>query len=537
MARRAEGRRGPHEDRARLGHRRRCRRASIACASRRATSPRTRPIRSSSTRSSRDTVARRQHASSHRALDVAGRRLRARVVDGTSPIARVDVADRRQDRLAPARARRRRLRHHRRERRHRRLSRGPAGLAHRRRARVRRRRQRRLARHRSEVGLTSVSWPAACGTHQAMGAAVELPPRDAIFRGFSAGSCRALDRRGALGACGRLGTTCESSRERLGRRTLSITVPVSRVRLTWETRELGNLLRSTLFDFFSRVALPFAFAGGVLLAACGGTENRSSFRASEPAGEQSAPGGGSTTFNPSDAGGRGEGGEPREPALRCRRAILHAGRRRDHAAGLRRRVRHAAERGCLGPRRLSDWQDERRLRSEVRRRRILAASTESRARKARTARPASIASKERRAPSAGDTAARVRARTSRRRTAVRRSATSASSSIRTSISTRRRCACRSRRASSSATVSAGTRRPARLSPTRATPAACPRGTRRPVSLADQEHCDSGLTCLGSPGDRRCYKLCRVEGADCAPMQTCTTGSIFQDTTFGVCKED
>ena len=65
----------------------------------------------------------------------------------------------------------------------------------------------------------------------------------------------------------------------------------------------------------------------------------------------------------------------------------------------------------------------------------------------------------------------------------------------------------------------------------------PKGNAKVGQLCDQEHCDSGLTCLGSPGDRRCYKLCRVEGADCAPMQTCTTGAIFQDTTFGVCKED
>ncbi len=62
------------------------------------------------------------------------------------------------------------------------------------------------------------------------------------------------------------------------------------------------------------------------------------------------------------------------------------------------------------------------------------------------------------------------------------------------------------------------------------------GSAKAGESCDKEHCASELTCLGSPGNRRCYKLCRVDGADCAPMQTCTTGSVFQDTTFGVCKD-
>ena len=64
-----------------------------------------------------------------------------------------------------------------------------------------------------------------------------------------------------------------------------------------------------------------------------------------------------------------------------------------------------------------------------------------------------------------------------------------------------------------------------------------RGPAKAGESCDRAHCASGLTCLGSPGDRRCYKLCRVDGADCAPTQTCTTGSVFQDTTYGVCKDD
>jgi len=54
---------------------------------------------------------------------------------------------------------------------------------------------------------------------------------------------------------------------------------------------------------------------------------------------------------------------------------------------------------------------------------------------------------------------------------------------------------------------------------------------------ESQHCAAGLTCFGSPGDRRCYKLCKVDGADCGPTQKCTTGAVFQDTTFGVCNDD
>ena len=62
------------------------------------------------------------------------------------------------------------------------------------------------------------------------------------------------------------------------------------------------------------------------------------------------------------------------------------------------------------------------------------------------------------------------------------------------------------------------------------------GTAKATDPCDEERCAAGLTCLGSYGDRRCYKLCRVEGSDCAAGKTCATGAVFQDTSFGVCKE-
>jgi hypothetical protein len=52
---------------------------------------------------------------------------------------------------------------------------------------------------------------------------------------------------------------------------------------------------------------------------------------------------------------------------------------------------------------------------------------------------------------------------------------------------------------------------------------------------DRDDCAANLTCLGSVGDRRCYQLCHVEGADCASNELCTTAALFQDMSFGVCR--
>jgi hypothetical protein len=54
---------------------------------------------------------------------------------------------------------------------------------------------------------------------------------------------------------------------------------------------------------------------------------------------------------------------------------------------------------------------------------------------------------------------------------------------------------------------------------------------------DDDHCAGDLTCLGTPGDRRCYKLCRIDGSgpECRTNERCATSAAFQDTSFGVCK--
>jgi hypothetical protein len=64
----------------------------------------------------------------------------------------------------------------------------------------------------------------------------------------------------------------------------------------------------------------------------------------------------------------------------------------------------------------------------------------------------------------------------------------------------------------------------------------PNGEQKAGAPCDHEHCAAGLTCLGNPGNRRCYRLCRTDGSECEPPEVCTTGTIFQDTAYGVCKD-
>lgn len=52
---------------------------------------------------------------------------------------------------------------------------------------------------------------------------------------------------------------------------------------------------------------------------------------------------------------------------------------------------------------------------------------------------------------------------------------------------------------------------------------------------DEEHCAAGLTCLGQPGFRKCYELCRV-GEPCKGGQVCQTSTVFKDAAFGVCQK-
>lgn len=53
---------------------------------------------------------------------------------------------------------------------------------------------------------------------------------------------------------------------------------------------------------------------------------------------------------------------------------------------------------------------------------------------------------------------------------------------------------------------------------------------------DAAHCAAGLTCLGQPGNRRCYQLCEVGGTTCKGGQTCQTSTVFKDAVYGVCQD-
>lgn len=52
---------------------------------------------------------------------------------------------------------------------------------------------------------------------------------------------------------------------------------------------------------------------------------------------------------------------------------------------------------------------------------------------------------------------------------------------------------------------------------------------------DEEHCSTGLTCLGQAGSRKCLQLCKTKnGPTCAANQICKTSPIFPDPTIGFC---
>jgi hypothetical protein len=54
---------------------------------------------------------------------------------------------------------------------------------------------------------------------------------------------------------------------------------------------------------------------------------------------------------------------------------------------------------------------------------------------------------------------------------------------------------------------------------------------------ETDHCKADLVCLGVPGFRRCYSLCKMtQPGQCPPAQTCKGGlPLFLDPGFGVCE--
>ena len=62
------------------------------------------------------------------------------------------------------------------------------------------------------------------------------------------------------------------------------------------------------------------------------------------------------------------------------------------------------------------------------------------------------------------------------------------------------------------------------------------GEQQVGASCDDAHCAAKLTCLGQPGSRKCYKLCKVGGSDCGTMQICATSTSFKDPNFGICQK-
>jgi hypothetical protein len=62
------------------------------------------------------------------------------------------------------------------------------------------------------------------------------------------------------------------------------------------------------------------------------------------------------------------------------------------------------------------------------------------------------------------------------------------------------------------------------------------GDQQVGASCDEDHCAAELTCLGQPGSRKCFKLCRMSGSDCDVSQICATSTVFKDPTFGICQK-
>jgi hypothetical protein len=62
------------------------------------------------------------------------------------------------------------------------------------------------------------------------------------------------------------------------------------------------------------------------------------------------------------------------------------------------------------------------------------------------------------------------------------------------------------------------------------------GPQQVGAACDDDHCAANLTCVGKPGTRKCYKLCKVNSNDCGAAQVCTTSTVFKDPNFGICQK-
>ncbi|HRG97997.1 MAG TPA: hypothetical protein PLR99_17215 [Polyangiaceae bacterium] len=63
----------------------------------------------------------------------------------------------------------------------------------------------------------------------------------------------------------------------------------------------------------------------------------------------------------------------------------------------------------------------------------------------------------------------------------------------------------------------------------------PTGPAQVGEACDEARCTAGLNCLGRPGARKCFQLCRVGQAACGASLQCKTSSLIGDAAFGICQ--
>ncbi len=52
---------------------------------------------------------------------------------------------------------------------------------------------------------------------------------------------------------------------------------------------------------------------------------------------------------------------------------------------------------------------------------------------------------------------------------------------------------------------------------------------------DEAHCSAGLVCLGRPGVRQCFQLCKMQESTCPTGLTCKANALSHDPSVGICQ--
>lgn len=61
------------------------------------------------------------------------------------------------------------------------------------------------------------------------------------------------------------------------------------------------------------------------------------------------------------------------------------------------------------------------------------------------------------------------------------------------------------------------------------------GQAKAGEACDDTHCGAGLTCVGKPGARKCFQLCRVSAPSCTGDFVCKPSSLIRDVAIGLCQ--